>query len=319
MPCLPGQRRRALIAVAFITALYLFTLPTAHAQGPITTTVDEGSTTVIVPNAPAVEAPAVQEDTVFGALAPTTWDWALRLLSAAFLSALGAWAIFMVFRYVTQVQNKYYDLTGTLASRGQSTTPVMVRANTPVRPAGQPELAGAEESVLTVKGPNTITVNVESPPFMAVFQQGDQETPAGEDVTWQILPATAGTLSATTGESVRVTPKQVGAFQLIAKPNAAAADSAAVHFPVAVVAPAGGGIALPFIGEGWGTIVLAILFGLIIALLGLSRVLSTALVGTLLGALLGYIFGMVSPSLSSESRRATEPGAAPNNDDNRPG
>jgi hypothetical protein len=326
------SRRLAAIATSSIFIFCLLVPSAVYAQAVITTTEGGGAATestpsVLVSQTPVAETSASQEDTVFGALAPTTWDWALRLLSAAFLSALGAWAIYMVFRYVTQLQTKYYDLAENLAKRGQSIQPVIVSASIPAgarenmplpSAVGAPEDEVPPAKVLGVRGPNTVTVNVESPPFTAVLQPGDKEWPADEPVTWQIAPESAGTLSQTTGLSVRVTPKQVGAFQLIVKPQAATNDGEAVHFPVAVVAPVSGGISLPFVGEGWGTIVLAILFGLIIALLGLSRVLSTALIGTLLGALLGYIFGAVGPNLAGGNRRRAESGP-PSNSSDRPG
>ena len=330
--------RISIIVATIVLALLccLFVTPAVHAQDVITTTNTSGVQTTTVasgdqalpaPTAVSSPAPTSQEDTIFGVINPTNWDWWLRVLSALLLSAIGAWAIYKVFHYVTEIQKKYYDVTKDLASRGQTTSTEIVSSSfaAPARaPAaeGMPSAAPASVPVpkkLSVKGPQTVTVNVESTDFTAFFVQNGKEEPADNTVTWHVVPETAAVLSQSTGPVVRVTARQLGAFDLLVKPaDASATGSLDVHFPVAVIAPAKGGISLPFIGEGWGTIVLAILFGIIIALLGLSRVLSTALVGTLLGALLGYIFGTVSPGRAGGDQRPASPAAPPSTGTNPP-
>ena len=220
-------------------------------------------------------------------------------------------------------------MTKDLASRGLTTRVVIVSASSSAAAVAQGDDDGSSNppagspptpKILSVKGPNTVTVNVESTDFTAIFVQDGSEAPADNTVTWHVVPETAAVISQSVGPVVRLTAKQLGAFELLVKAadDASATGSADVHFPVAAIAPASGGISLPFVGEGWGTIVLAILFGIIIALLGLSRVLSTALVGTLLGALLGYIFGTVSSGRAGGDQRPASPAAPPSTGTNPP-
>ncbi len=295
------RRRPPLALLGLLAAMALLlclSAPPAFAQGP-------GGATAVAPPPPTatpVVAPT-QEDLVFGALAPTPWDWALRLASVFVISALAAWAIYRVFKYITLMQKRYYTVADHMARRGTATRLVPVSARMPSGGGGDRDLGGKE---LQVKGPNTLTVGA-TDEYKAVVKTDDTETPAAE-ATWQVAPEGIATLDATTGATVRVTAKQQGAFELVVSVKGAAATDQAteVHFPVAVIAPTAQPIDLPFVGEGWGTIILAILFGTIVALLGLSRVLSTSLVGTLLGALLGYIFGVAT----SGGTKAAGEGAA---------
>jgi len=316
------NRMLVIPVMVMLVLLYGFCLtPSLYAQGGDTTTVTTTQSSTVPP-----VIPVVQEDVIFGALNPTTWDWALRTLSAFFLAAVGAWAIYRVFLYVTEMQNKYYDIANTFAGRGQVARAVIVSATMFAPEAkGEPGALAAPEDVvspkkLNIKGPNSVTVNLESSDFVASFEQQGAETPGDNTITWQIVPEGAAILSRSQGATVRLTAKQLGAFILLARaedPTTGAMTE--VHFPVAVIAPTQSDIPLPFIGEGWGTIILAILFGTIIALLGLSRVLSTSLVGTLLGALLGYIFSMVGPGLGRGVQRSPNPGAPPPSGGPNPG
>lgn len=326
------KRPHRLGIVLLIGLLWLLVLtPALHAQddAPSASTVETGvvpanagaTVTLTVATAPT-GVQSGQEDTVFGAISPTTWDWWLRMLSAVVISALGAWAIFKVIQYVSQMQNRYYDATEHLAARGQSVRSVVIAATALPSPSSvlegssdaPPDAPPAPAEVkFKVSGPHVLTIGVESADFTAVLIRDGAEAPADDTVTWQVVPDGAAILSKTKGAAIRLTPQQIGAFDLVVTATGAvtAAGGSELHFPVAVNVPASSGIALPFIGEGWGTIILAVLFGVIIALLGLSRVLSTSLVGTLLGALLGYLFGVVAPNMGNSSSKPSNPTKQP--------
>ena len=233
------------------------------------------------------------------------WGWYISMLAVAALAAIAAWAIFRVFRYVTEIQEKYYALMEKLAAQGIATQPEIVRSSQfsdaalGLRPAAAMVDGPAQPAkTLQVKGPHILTIGVESSAFLATLcdPSNERQDPA-LDAKWIVTPAGAASVNPTIGSSVKVTPTQLGAFVLHV--DAGSSATGTVEFSVATILPASKTVSIPFIGEGWGTIILAIFFGAAVALLGLSRAIDPALVGTLMGALLGYIFGFVSRSGSS--------------------
>jgi hypothetical protein len=67
--------------------------------------------------------------------------------------------------------------------------------------------------------------------------------------------------------------------------------------------------ALPFIGPGWGSIVVSVVIAVVVAALGLASVLDGQAIAGLYGALVGYLFGMRTAAGGGTSGAATNSGA----------
>ena len=228
-------------------------------------------------------------------------EWYTSVLCAIVLSAIAVWAIYRVLRYVTEMQEKYYALTEKLVEHGIATQPEIVHSSQATQIAGASTANVSDNEsdqlskTLQVKGPQTLAIGVESSAYVAIMKDSanDKQEPA-QDAKWTVKPEDAASLSSDSGPTVKVTSNRLGAF--ILHIDAGSPTTKSIDFPIASIQPASKAASIPFIGEGWGTIVLAIVFGTAVSLLGLSRVIDPALVGTLMGALLGYIFGVVTRS-----------------------
>ena len=234
------------------------------------------------------------------------------LIVATLLFALLALA--MLFFYNYKIQSRSYDVLERLGVLGKT---VKVKSSAPFVHPGTKESLRSAVSVLNIEGPAVVTVGVESGEFTATVQK----KPAPPETRWTVTPATSATVSPKSGPTVRVIATAAGAFTIAAEVSAAsdadfspenraslrpeaiaglkASASVRGEVQVAAISQEVNAIELPFIGQGYGSIAMAIILVAAVIILGMAGVLSGEGVATLLGGLLGYVFGIAVPSAAS--------------------
>lgn len=200
----------------------------------------------------------------------------LYFVLAALLFALLAVIAVLTYNYL--IQNRFYTVTENLGQAGKAVRAIPAQA---FQAAGEK----TRDETLKIDGPGVITVGVQSPEFSATIDNN-----AAEKATWTVEPANMAIVIPATGAKVRVVAAMAGTFALSATATEPKEGSAKVQ--VAAIAPQNMATELPFIGGGYGSIVIAIILLAAVIVLGLAAVLSGEAVATLLGGLLGYIFGV---------------------------
>jgi hypothetical protein len=193
--------------------------------------------------------------------------------------------------YVYKIQLKYYATTQSLSQMG-----VGVKA-TPISFFGSITAAAAAQqpNKLMIDGPGFVTVGAHAD-FTVKEELGGN---LANDAQWSITPDDAASWSPKMGAKVTVLPLKMGPFVLTASaPKAEGAVS------VAAVAPQATTEELPFIGQGYGSLVIAVLVVITVILLALTGILTGEAVATLLGGLLGYIFGVTTSTGATSSKKS---------------
>jgi hypothetical protein len=108
---------------------------------------------------------------------------------------------------------------------------------------------------------------------------------------WSVDPPAAAKVAPATGATTTVRASRAGAFRLLAT-----AGDASVEIGVTAEAPPAAPTVLPFIGGGWGSVIVSILVAVIVAVLGLAGVLDGQAIAGLYGVLVGYLFGVKTPT-----------------------
>ena len=130
-----------------------------------------------------------------------------------------------------------------------------------------------------------------------LFRTADETgQPVTEGVTWQIVDGSIAAadvvLGAATGPFTLVSTKKLGIFIL----QVSAPERTPANIPVTVVEtvsePKQSGLRAFFLGDGYGTINLALFLMAIVAALGAIGVVGDGTVSTIFGAMAGYIFGI---------------------------
>jgi hypothetical protein len=146
---------------------------------------------------------------------------------------------------------------------------------------------------IQISGPPSVVVE-EKAAF--TVQTPDGSAPEGEP-SWEVDPADAAKLKELQGGKVHITATKEGIFRLHARVTeivGAEPKELVSSTDVEATAPEEEEeveTGLPFLGAGFGTIIIAILLLTIVGALALMQVLSGEAVATLFGAALGYIFG----------------------------
>jgi len=195
--------------------------------------------------------------------------------------------------YVYKVQMRYYNLTQTLSQMGESVKAIHI-------PSIEGEVAARLEATVRAGGSVAQQQNliIEGPGYLAVgtpadFTVKDTSGNPANTAQWSVTPDTVAKLSTNTGSKVTVHPMTMGSFKLNASLEAPpAADSVLV----AVISPQNTIEELPFVGQGYGSLAIAILVIFAIIALALTGVLGSEAVATLFGGLLGYAFGVATTS-----------------------
>lgn len=257
--------------------------PAPAQTGETTTRTD---TTVTDTGATETTAPSDEEEAAADDDEDNRW-----LAVAVLLFGAGVVVAFLV--YLRWAQDKYFGFVRTAMRRGltipQAEPVSAIAAGFAVQPA----------KPLQIKGDAMVVVG-EKAEFKAVAADGT--TPI--EATWSV-PQDTATLESegqnghtVGGESVRLTALRAGVFLLSAEADG---DSDEVSL-TSIVAPAEAP-KLPFVGSGYGAIIVAVAILTIAGVLSLAGKLASEAVATLFGALAGYIFlkGATGDETSSSS------------------
>jgi len=282
--------RSFVLLVAFVTGL-------ASLAAPIPVLAQDNGVVIIPVASPvAGETILITNDPTAIALDPAM---VLALVLVLLLVAL--FALSEIFRYLRDGREDYYKTFRELARKGVYATPVMVDATATQEPA----LRLAESGAILESDVNPALFRVSGPGVVVAGQSGTftatlNEAPA-DGTLWELsasdgtpVSAQSATLEPATGGSATFTGLKPGSYRLRATP----ADpnlSMVVETAITVVEPPvadGDGPMLPFIGEGYGSIVGAILLLAVVVVLATTRAIDADIIGVLLGSIAGYLFGV---------------------------
>lgn len=248
-------------------------------------------------------AAAAADATSSSTTSPGFADPGQRLIALGILALFGIAVLSIVVAFILGSGSRYFTSVERLARRGVATAPQLVTATSQ---PGEAALDGPAEPQLAVTGPDKATLGVATA-YRAML--GD--APAN-DAQWTVEPPDAATLDPSTGSQVTVTAKKAGSFEL-----KASSGSTSIAITVAAEAAADAGrTLLPFIGGGWGAIIVSIIVAVILAILGLIGVVGSEAIAALFGTLLGYLFGIRTTDAGGQGQGANHgvnPGAQAGN------
>jgi len=197
-------------------------------------------------------------------------------------------ALLLLFGYLYLIQQQYYTVFAALERSGVAVSP------SPVDPlvAAAPNVAMLPGNLAppvppVITGPATVTVGQLSKPFTALVNG----TPAPASATWAVHPPTAAALLSLTDGRVQLFAPAAATFHLTASAGNAPSTPYAVK---AMVPTPKGGDALPFVGQGYGTLAIVLVLIAAVIVLALRGVLEGQAVATFVGGVLGYIFHQAS-------------------------
>ena len=209
------------------------------------------------------------------------WPYAVLLLGFALLLTL------MLLNYFTEAQRRYFETVQELIGAGGVVPEARSIASFETvsreafkedgRAGGRLEDADIPPPALEAEGPTLVTVGIP-----ATYT-------ANREAKWSVEPDSAAKLDRRSGENVNVTALAAGAFTL--KVSEGESES---ELKVSAKVPAeeldkG---SLPFVGEGVGTLAIAVLLVVAVIILSFRGIMTSDAVATFLGGLLGYIFGV---------------------------
>lgn len=294
---MPVLARVPVIVVALLIAGASLTMP-------LRTLAQDEATTEETPTLTATPTPDAQEITVVvtNDATSTPLDPAMVLVLVLVLLLVALFALAEIFRYLRDGREDYYKTFREFARRGVYVEPVMVNATAAQAPAALERADGSvQESaeapkLFRVRGPGLIVAG-STETFQAFLN--DQ---AAQGTLWALtasdgspVPAESATLTPAAGAVTTFAAAKPGTYILTATPDAAQGLSVQVQTTIAVVEPPTGEGAfpkLPFIGEGYGSIVGAILLLAVVVVLAATRAIDADIIGVLLGSIAGYLFGV---------------------------
>ena len=294
---IPGMakiRRVAASALALGTSLVLFGSVTAQESTPVS------NATANQPN--------------FGPFSPDVPIDSSRVLIVLMIF-LAALAIAAVVAFVMRNENRETrNWIKDLLAAGHTVTTDQVAAvlsadqgpGTKGVNDGQSQPASTQLPPITVLGPTTI-VKGTGIVFRTVDENG---SPPADQVTWEVVNGSVGdgdvTLETNTGPFTVITVKKPGIF--ILKVTALGRTPATIPITVvrSVVEPKPSGLKAFFLGDGYGTINLALFLMAAVAALGAIGVVGDGTVSTIFGAMAGYIFGIAVVSTKKSGGSGTD-------------
>jgi hypothetical protein len=257
-----STRGAFVIAVVFFTLAGLALVPRS-AAAQASTTASESAPVTSTAGKPATAAAAVVHG---GQLI------AFVAVGAGFATIV----LLILFVYMYAIQRRYYEVVERAGASGASFK------TTWVAPFVQANIAAAGQAAqISIKGPAAVNVGALSEEFSL---EGDPT--AAQQAQWSVDPPGAAAVVPDHGPIVKVVPASVGAFKLVAT---VAGQGVTAH--VAATTPHQNQTDLPFVGGGYGAVLVAVVLLIVVATLAVGGVLGAETVGTLLGGLLGYVFG----------------------------
>jgi hypothetical protein len=227
---------------------------------------------------------------------------AMAFLIVLGLLGLAVFALARLFTYLTDSRKDYYATVREFARKGVFFNPLLVTPTTGT--AGAAAAADVEPvASFDVAGPGVIALG-QSAVFSAhqngspaSATQWELRTPAGD-----VVPPDSASLDAPVGSTATVTAAKSGTLMLIATlpattgtPELPGTPTLSIHTLVTVLEPPAAGEDLPdlpFIGQGFGSIISAIVIVAALVVLAATRAIDADVVGVVLGTLAGYLFGV---------------------------
>jgi hypothetical protein len=227
---------------------------------------------------------------------------AMAFLIVLGLLGLAVFALARLFTYLTDSRKDYYATVREFARKGVFFNPLLVTPTTGT--VGAAAAADVEPvASFDVAGPGVIALG-QSAVFSAhqngspaSATQWELRTPAGD-----VVPPDSASLDAPVGSTVTVTAAKSGTLMLIATlpaipgtPELPGTPTLLIRTLVTVLEPPPAGEDLPdlpFIGQGFGSIISAIVIVAALVVLAATRAIDADVVGVVLGALAGYLFGV---------------------------
>ncbi len=193
----------------------------------------------------------------------------------------GFFVIAALLYYLSQVQDKYYRTSEGLVTLGKAIpTAISIAAIERDRDGIEPV------PEVKIEGPGVVVCG-QAAQFKAVSGGAEQT------VDWAVEHTDVGTgqvgVEPASGPRVQVNVVEAGSYKLIAKQGAEVRDEVVFN----AVAPESAdekSAGLPFVGEGYGSVLIAVVILSIAGALGFAGVLDSSAIATLLGAIAGYIF-----------------------------
>lgn len=248
------RARRLLLVTVMTVALLIVAAPAAAQDGTPTPGTDQNVITRTVP--------------ITGANDYLWFTGAVLVFAAS--------ALFGFLFYIYKIQDRFYR-TAEGAIRLGSIPRVSSVATFP---------RTAYVGELTIEGPPIVPVGATSDEFVA-RTDGKPAT----DVDWGIEPSDAAawrSVESGSNAKITVTAARAGAFKLLATSGGFQSQP----LQVVAVPPSGKQADLPFVGQDFGTVLIAIILVAAVVLLAIGGILGAEAVATFFGGLLGYIFGV---------------------------
>lgn len=212
----------------------------------------------------------------------------------------GLLVILAILAYVYFAQDQFYDL-----------------AATSLRRLGKvPPLEHVDPIARKLHETPNGDLEIDGKVALAVGQTGEYSAKSGDDIveaTWAMSDESlADVTPASPAKTVTVKAKKSGTLRLTATAEFGRAE-ATIHLVTVESGPLG---SLPFVGKGYGSLVIAVFVAALVAVLGLVGVLGSEPVATLFGTLLGYIFAKAAQTNSDNGAGGASTGenAAETND-----
>jgi hypothetical protein len=222
----------------------------------------------------------------------------LILLILVIASGVGAFIVSLL-RYLHLLQKKYYDtVLGTIGRVDE-----VLAVQTPAFAAG---LMAANTKTLAVAGPKIIKVGKESSAFTIIEADGIKVNIANPvvDVTtlaWSVNPIGQAIVSSK-DLSAKIYCATSGSFKLKVTANDQAGNTTYEgEFDFIATSDLQSKLELPWVGAGYGSLIVAITILGTITILGYSEILSGEAIATILGALAGYLFGNFNGNRDNKS------------------
>jgi hypothetical protein len=207
-------------------------------------------------------------------------------------------ALFELIKYLRESRSSYYELAGEFARKGIFFAPSYVSATAQV-PTIIPTAAIGESPTIVqqhfrVAGPGFAVAGE-----AAVFNAFLDDSPA-DGTTWTLrrsdgtaVPADVATIQPETGPSTTFTSSTPGQYRLDV--TAPGATQPAVQTSITVIEPPakdGAVPLLPFVGQGYGSIIGGLVLMALVGALAAIRAIDADIIGVLLGSLAGFFFGV---------------------------
>jgi hypothetical protein len=219
-------------------------------------------------------------------------DPTMAFIIVLMLLLLALIVVALLFRYLRESRQDYYETIREFGRKGVYFNPVLVSSTAVAGEVEAPNGAQVETATFELAGPGIVALGQEA--RFAALRNGV----AADSTTWVLtfadgtaVPTDRATLNQSAGSSVTLTAVKPGIYVLAATdPGPPALTLRSVI--TAQTLPAGSTLPdLPFIGQGYGSIVGAVIIVAALVVLAATRAIDADVVGVILGALTGYLFG----------------------------